>query len=242
MIRRRCPLQGVLSSTGAVSAISLLPAASGGLGPLPGVALALGGEQRRQDLFHGQRAGADLGHGPARRDEIRPVGQVEDLLVLAGDEDDGRALVRQFGKVLLSRQRETARVQAIVDQVQVRPPDLRLEVGGLSGGNQQKVLIAKWMVDAPRLIIFDEPTRGVDIDSKVAIYGLINNLADQGAAVVLISSEHEEILNLADRAYLVSEGRTVAEVRPRELTVEQVLEALFAAQGHSDPQDGAEAA
>ena len=84
----------------------------------------------------------------------------------------------------------------------------------LSGGNQQKVVLAKWLlVENTRLFIFDEPTRGVDIATKVEIYQMIRDLADSGVAVLLISSEMPEVLGMADRLLIVREGRIAAELR-----------------------------
>ncbi len=131
---------------------------------------------------------------------------------------------------LLRRKAEAAAVTKVVRDLSIRPPDITLPVEGLSGGNQQKVLIGKWLIESPQLVILDEPTRGVDIGAKVSIYELIAELAASGAGVLLISSEHEEILNLADRAHLVSEGRVIGEIDPRTSTTADVLERLFAAQ------------
>lgn len=131
---------------------------------------------------------------------------------------------------LLQLSREAKEVANIVCEVGVRPPDINLDVEGLSGGNQQKVLIGKWLLGGPGLVILDEPTRGVDIGAKLSIYGLIADLAESGAGVLLISSEHEEVLGLADRAHLVSNGNTIGEIDPQSTSVGDVLEKLFAAQ------------
>lgn len=130
----------------------------------------------------------------------------------------------------ISARREKLAVGAMAEALSVRPSDTELEVKGLSGGNQQKVLIGKWLLNDPRLVILDEPTRGVDIGAKLSIYNSIQELAASGAGVLLISSEHEEILNLAHRSYLVSDGRTVGEITPEDYDMHQVLERLFEAQ------------
>lgn len=114
-----------------------------------------------------------------------------------------------------------------ITTVGVSPPRLDLEVGGYSGGNQQKVLIARWLVGNPRLIILDEPTRGVDVGAKLAIYETIIELAEAGMAVLLISSEHEEVMNLSHRVLLVRDGTVIGEVDPHEATVDDVLYRLF---------------
>lgn len=109
----------------------------------------------------------------------------------------------------------------------MRPLDIELPVGWFSGGNQQKALLGKALAANPKVIILDEPTRGVDVGAKRTIYELIVRLAQEGIGVVLISSEHEEIMELAHRAYLVSEGRTFGEIVPEETSVEKVLFRLF---------------
>lgn len=111
--------------------------------------------------------------------------------------------------------------------LEMRPLDTELPVGSFSGGNQQKALIAKALAADPRLIILDEPTRGVDVGAKRTIYELIARLAHEGVGVLLISSEHEEVMELAHRAYLVSEGRTFDHIIPAETSVDDVLYRLF---------------
>ena len=93
----------------------------------------------------------------------------------------------------------------------------------LSGGNQQKVVIAKSLVQKPKLIIFDEPTRGVDVGAIAEIHHLISNLADDGLAVILISSYLPEILSLSDRILVSRQGRIVEELSPQEATSEAVM-------------------
>ncbi|PIO51114.1 hypothetical protein BV502_06365 [Leucobacter sp. OAMLP11] len=117
--------------------------------------------------------------------------------------------------------------QELAESLEIRPPDIDLPVGWFSGGNQQKALLGKALAARPRLIILDEPTRGVDVGAKRTIYELIARLATEGVGVLLISSEHEEIMELAHRAYLVSDGQTFGEIIPEQTTVEDVLFQLF---------------
>jgi ABC-type sugar transport system ATPase subunit len=100
-----------------------------------------------------------------------------------------------------------AREQA--GSLNIKAPGVRVPVATLSGGNQQKVVIAKWLAVSPSVLILDEPTRGIDIGSKVEIYALINKLAQEGMAVLLISSENEELLGLSDRILVLSHGELV---------------------------------
>ena len=128
---------------------------------------------------------------------------------------------------LLSRQRSRKVAAELIDRLNVQPPRLDGVVAGFSGGNQQKVLFAKWLVGDPRLIVLDEPTRGVDIGNKHRIYELIVDLARGGAAVLLISSELEEVMELSHRVYLIREGEVIGEVDPAGTTADDVLYRLF---------------
>jgi ABC-type sugar transport system ATPase subunit len=107
--------------------------------------------------------------------------------------------------------------------VELRPPDIDREAGTLSGGNQQKVVVAKWLLADADLLIFDEPTRGVDVATKAELHRLIRALADGGKAVLVISSELPEILALADRIVVMREGRVAGELSSTEATAERVL-------------------
>ena len=123
--------------------------------------------------------------------------------------------------------KETETVKRFVQKVKVTPPKIKSPVMDFSGGNQQKVLLAKWIMGNPTVIIFDEPTRGVDIGAKVHIYETITKLAQDGAAILLISSEHEEVMALCHRVYLVRDGGLIGEMDPLHHSVDDVLLALF---------------
>ena len=97
----------------------------------------------------------------------------------------------------------------------------------LSGGNQQKVVLAKWLFSGPDILILDEPTRGIDVGAKYEIYGIINQLAVQGKAVIVISSEMPELLGISDRIYVMNEGRVVAEMPTKEATQEKIMRAIM---------------
>jgi len=115
---------------------------------------------------------------------------------------------------LMSRARETVLAQRGVKLFDVRPPRLELAVGALSGGNQQKVVLAKEVLAEPRLLLLDEPTRGVDVGAKGEIYARVRDLAKQGLGVLIASSEMPELLGLCDRIVVLRRGRTVAEFGP----------------------------
>jgi ABC-type sugar transport system ATPase subunit len=105
----------------------------------------------------------------------------------------------------------------------IKTPDLERAVGALSGGNQQKVLLAKWLATRPRVLIVDEPTRGVDVGSKSEIHHLLRRFTDQGGAVIMISSELPEILGMSDRIIVFHEGRVAGELSGDEATEEKIM-------------------
>jgi D-xylose transport system ATP-binding protein len=115
----------------------------------------------------------------------------------------------RWGRV--DRHREEVFASAIAQTLRLRAASLEQPVSGLSGGNQQKVVLGKWLGTTPRVLVLDEPTRGVDVGARVDVYRLLAELADQGVAVLLISSEAEEVTGLADRILVMSRGRVVGE-------------------------------
>jgi simple sugar transport system ATP-binding protein/ribose transport system ATP-binding protein len=136
------------------------------------------------------------------------------------------------GQVVDQRQ-ELHETSQLLRELDVRPPLPQARVDSLSGGNQQKVLFSKWLFRRPRLLIADEPTHGVDVGAKLAIYQLITALAGEGMAVLLISSELEEVLGLAHRVFVLRQGRIVAELKDSPegkstLSEDAVMRAAFA--------------
>ncbi len=135
---------------------------------------------------------------------------------------------------LIRRRLERARVTELIDYFRVRPTAIDGDVSTFSGGNQQKVLIGKWLLENPQVVILDEPSRGVDVGARERIHEAIAEMAAGGAAVLLISSEIEEVLGLAHRAYLVDKGVTVEEIDPNQSDEAGVLSALFAHQASAE--------
>ena len=134
------------------------------------------------------------------------------------------ATLRRFspwGVVRFAAERDAASRQT--SAVELRPPDIERETGTLSGGNQQKVVLAKWLLADADLLIFDEPTRGVDVAAKAELHHLIRTLADAGKAILVISSELPEVLALADRIVVMREGRVAGEMAGAGATAEAVL-------------------
>ncbi len=101
------------------------------------------------------------------------------------------------------------------------------KVGNLSGGNQQKVVLSKWIFSTPDVLILDEPTRGIDVGAKYEIYKIILQLAQAGKCVIMISSELPEILGITDRLYIIDEGRVVGEMKTSEATQEEIMSTII---------------
>jgi len=129
--------------------------------------------------------------------------------------------ITRFGFLQTARERRL--VEKIIDRLGVKTPSIHEKVRNLSGGNQQKVVLSKWLATEPKVLLLDEPTRGIDLGAKREIYSLISELAQSGLAIVLVSSEMPEILALADRILVVAEGRIAAEFNRQEATEETML-------------------
>jgi ribose transport system ATP-binding protein len=151
---------------------------------------------------------------------------VKDNIVLASLEK-----VSRLRLVLRRRERELA--GDMCQRLNVRTAGLGQTVGLLSGGNQQKVVLAKWLCRTPRLLILDEPTRGVDVGAKTEIYALMDQLAAQGLAILMISSDLEEILGMSDRVLVMHEGRLTGELPRAGLTEEAIMHLATGGSAHS---------
>jgi ABC-type sugar transport system ATPase subunit len=136
--------------------------------------------------------------------------------------------LRRSRLVPLLRLREgRKRAQVLADAVTVKARDMGDPVGSLSGGNQQKVAIARWLVRPPRLLILDEPSRGVDVGARAEVHRVIRELAAAGTAVLAISSDNEELVALCDRVVVMAEGRITGILRGREITEDRILSLSF---------------
>ena len=120
-------------------------------------------------------------------------------------------------------------------RINVKANSIEQVVGSLSGGNQQKVVLAKWMLTQPDVLILDEPTRGIDVGAKYEIYCVINDLAKAGKAVIVISSEMPEIIGTCDRVYVINEGEIAGELNKDEVTQEKIMQCIMA---HNRKDDG----
>jgi ribose transport system ATP-binding protein len=133
------------------------------------------------------------------------------------------ALERYSTAGLLDGTRETAKANEMMKAINVKAPNANVRVGNLSGGNQQKVVLARWLALSPKVLIFDEPTRGIDVGAKAEIYALIRQLGKEGVAVIVISSEMEEVLGLSDRLAVMHEGRLTGILKREECSEEAVM-------------------
>ena len=124
---------------------------------------------------------------------------------------------------ILSRKKENEITQTYIEQLDIKTPGAEQKVLNLSGGNQQKVVIGKWLNADPEILIMDEPTRGIDVGAKWEIYGIINELAAQGKAVILISSELPEVLGMSDRVLVVKDDAIVAELTGDKINAVEVM-------------------
>jgi ribose transport system ATP-binding protein len=124
---------------------------------------------------------------------------------------------------LVAGRREMALARQMCERLRVRTPSLRQALGLLSGGNQQKVVLAKWLTRRPRVLLFDEPTRGIDVGAKSEIYALMDELAGEGVAILMISSDLEEVLGMSDRVLVLHQGRLAGELQRSELSEEAIM-------------------
>jgi ABC-type sugar transport system ATPase subunit len=134
-------------------------------------------------------------------------------------------LDRLGSPVFPSRARERATVRRFIDGLRIRTPSMEQRVGALSGGNQQKVVIARWLATNPKVLILDEPTRGIDVGAKAEVHALIARLAEDGVAILMISSELPEILGMSHRVLVMREGRIVADLPRAEADEERIMAA-----------------
>ena len=130
-------------------------------------------------------------------------------------------------KGIIDVNKENSVAEDYKEKLHTKAPTVQQAVGNLSGGNQQKVLLAKWMFADPEVLILDEPTRGIDVGAKYEIYCIMNDLVAQGKSVVMISSEMPELLGMCDRIYVMNEGNLVAEMKASDATQEKIMAAIL---------------
>lgn len=164
-----------------------------------------------------------IGYVPEERRQmgIFPILNIAENMMFPAYDQYTRSGIIKHKKV-----RQTA--DEYVEKVRVKTPSLETQIRNLSGGNQQKVIVARWIAKGIRMIIFDEPTRGIDVNAKDEIHNLITQLADQGVTVVVISSEMEEVMALADRIIVMHDGKLRGEIKSADLLQEDdILKMAF---------------
>ncbi len=171
--------------------------------------------------FHSPRAA--IRHGLAFVTEDRKA----EGLVLGMDVASNISLPSLAGKTLLRQKQEKSLALTYIEQLSIKTPSAQQLCRNLSGGNQQKVVLAKWLSTHPKILFLDEPTRGIDVKAKSEIYALIRKLAAQGLSILLVSSEIPEILTLSDRILVLSEGRLTANFLASEANEHNLLKAAL---------------
>jgi ABC-type sugar transport system ATPase subunit len=134
------------------------------------------------------------------------------------------ASLRQFSRAgILNLKKEAAGVKTISSRLSIKAPSIKTRLGSLSGGNQQKVVLGKWLMRTPSILIMDEPTRGIDVGAKYEIYKIMIELASQGIAIIMISSELPELISMSDRIVVIAEGRVRGEMPAAEATQDLIM-------------------
>ncbi|WP_405783840.1 sugar ABC transporter ATP-binding protein [Streptomyces sp. NBC_00859] len=202
-------------------------AIAGALPPDAGRVLVAGAPVRTGSTPAAIRAGISLLPEDRKAEGIVPGLSVRENIALAALPGLSR-----FG--LVDEKRIDAIVETFMARLRIKAASPHQKVGELSGGNQQKVLLARWLAMQPKVLLLDEPTRGIDVGAKAEVQRLIDELADDGLAVLLISSDMEELIEGSDRVVVLRDGAVVAELSGDDVTGEQLLQAIAAKGGDHD--------
>ena len=141
------------------------------------------------------------------------------------------ALDRYAAAGLISFEKERENAKEMCGRLNVKAPSVEVKAANLSGGNQQKVVLAKWLALEPKVLILDEPTRGIDVGAKAEIYELMRKLAESGVAIIMISSDMEEILHISDRVAVMHEGTITGVLERHECSEENIMRLAVGARG-----------
>ena len=156
-----------------------------------------------------------------------PEDRKEQALILGMDIRENMALAilkKLKNGLFVDGNKQTVMAEKYVKDLRVATPSIKQTVKNLSGGNQQKVVLAKWLASKPKVLILDEPTRGIDVGAKQEIYSLMSDLANQGIAIIMVSSELPEVLGMSDRIVVMHEGRVKGELTREEATQERIMQ------------------
>jgi putative multiple sugar transport system ATP-binding protein len=155
------------------------------------------------------------------------IGDIKENITIAG-------LKKVSRRWVIDRDREIGVAEEYRAKLNIRSSSILQKAGNLSGGNQQKVVLSKWIFTEPDILILDEPTRGIDVGAKFEIYTIINKLADEGKSVIFISSELPEILGISDRIYVMNDGKIVGEFQHSEATQEGIMKCIMQSTAEGD--------
>jgi D-xylose transport system ATP-binding protein len=145
------------------------------------------------------------------------------VLSMGVKENISLAALKQISRIVIDYAKEISVTQKHIENLKIKTPSIETKVNNLSGGNQQKVVIAKWLQAQPLILVLDEPTRGIDIGAKFEIYNIMNELVDKGIAIVMISSELEEILGMSDRILVMNGGKIKGDFAYLEASQEKIM-------------------
>ena len=132
-------------------------------------------------------------------------------------------LDRYVKRLFINDKQAVTDAEHMIKKLSIKTPGGKTPAGSLSGGNQQKIVIAKWLLHNPEVLILDEPTRGIDVGAKYEIYKIMSDLAEQGVAIIMISSEMPEIIGMCDRVAVMSNGKVTGELESEEITQEKIM-------------------
>ena len=150
---------------------------------------------------------------------IGPMSITDNVMVVAQNTN----LAEYTNHRMISNEKRNQAAQKYVDALDIKMPSLKTKIETLSGGNQQKVLLGRWMLTGPDILILDEPTRGIDVGAKYEIYELMESMANQGKCVIMISSEMPELMGMSDRIMVMCEGRVSGFLNASEATDEKIM-------------------
>ena len=188
-----------------------------GLDPMDSGEIFLNGEKiKEHNPMHMQKHGIALVPENRKTEGLLLNSSIKFNMTLA-------VLDKFIKKLVVNTKTEDEITDDGIEKLHIKTPSSLVNCSTLSGGNQQKVLLAKWLATNPKILILDEPTRGIDVGAKAEIYTIINNLAKQGLAIILISSEMPEVMNMSDRMIIMREGHIMGELRHDEYEQERIL-------------------
>ena len=150
------------------------------------------------------------------------------------------SLRKLSGRVFMKRKLEKELAKKQFSQLRIKAPSMETKLFQLSGGNQQKVILGKWLTADPEILFIDEPTKGVDVGTKADFYQIMNDLTKRGVSIVMVSSDMPELISMSDRCIVISEGKITAELTGDEINENNVMKAAIALQEEENDPAGVE--